>query len=212
MYENYEEKIGSGKFYKDMVGANNLYYSTGKFAGIEAGVGNDCIQNNSSFLYANGGDGNDIYTTSLNRVTHVFDSSGKDIVKFSESKNDINFLFQVKIDNEGNIVNDSDYDGLFVINNASFRTFKNTKNLDLIKNYLDCQGYFDTDDNIEVFQAKDGYLTRNDLNTLRQNVATWLEDNGYHSSLEAMMDVDNITAAEELLAIYQNLEWNSFQV
>ena len=168
---------------------------------INASAGDDMIYSYYEVDSLNGGLGDDTYNlNNLSRSIEVFDEGGNnDIIALSENKDDIILRFDLQIDAEGNIVEDSSKN-MYIMNIDEFE----------MTNWgVKVTNEFVEGNSIETIQTKDGYyLTTAELNELRTNIASWLSSNNFES-VEEVINSENTTAIENLYAKFQSVEWQT---
>lgn len=191
---------------------NNLIISTNNYTTVNAGGGDDTIYLQSREAAAYGGAGDDKYiVSSLRNITKIEDNSGDDTVKILDSYKNMKILFDVKIDNNGNALNstDSDYDSLYILNNATFNRIKSTGKVNAasgveITNFTKSG---DSKTSVQKIEANNGYMNILELNTLKNEVAGWLAQSGKYTSAMDVLDGGNKADINSLLAVYQNADW-----
>ncbi len=206
-------KTVNGEYYKGNE-YNNLIISTGVYSKVEAGEGDDIIYLQSRNAEVYGGEGDDKYiVSSLGSNTKINDTTGSDMVKILDKKQNVKVLFDVKVSNDGSIINsDPDFDSMFIINNATFNRIKSTGKLNItsgieIEDFSNGISTENQNRGINKIETNNGYLDLAGLNSVKQDVANWLA--GSNGKYESAMDVlagGNKTDIKELLAIYQNVE------
>ncbi len=207
--------VGTSKGYNYLQGNNGddiIYSQTKDMDRIEAGAGDDTMYIQSKFSIAIGGAGDDTYIVkSLANQTVILDTTGYDTLKIQDSTKNMKMIFDVAIDGNGNIINSSaDNDGLYILNNTTYKKAASTGNLDVASG-IEVDDFAKVSNSsyrtsVKKIEAKDGsYLTMDDIDAIRQDIASWLNTNGYNSALEVLYDGSK-TDINNLLSIYQNIE------
>lgn len=193
-----------GNNYNNLIVANNK-----KLNFVEAGAGDDMIYCQGKQVIANGGTGSDTYiVSSLKNATSIEDESGdNDIIRIAEKSSNVNLFFDVQKDET--IMNDEN--GMMIINKSTLSTFIKTRNIESVKSGIEISEFFDEKGNlgsgaIERIETTNGYVSLNQINELKSNVASWLAANDFSSSMTALEEGTK-TQVNELLAIYQNIDW-----
>lgn len=183
-------------------------YSNAKNSKVNAGAGNDIINMNAIDIEVEGGAGNDTYninagngeiedsagndTYYLNELDSVFvidDSKGKDTLILSRDREHSYLLFDVSVNNKGKINNIKDIDLYILLDGGEDKGV-------IIEDYFGSGC-------IERIETSDGYyVTKDQMNSVAQEVAAWLVENGISSFGECPSD-----QKEDLLQIYQVINW-----
>ena len=202
-------KLVNGEYYKGNA-YNNLIISTGAYSEIDAGAGDDILYLQSKNVTAFGGAGDDKYVvSSLANNTTIKDTEGSNTVKILDKKTNVKVLFDVKISN-GEIVNSADdSDSLLILNNAAFNKVKSTGKLNTatgikIDDFSSAESVSGNAP-VQKIETNNGYLDISALESIRQDVAGWLGNNGYTSAMY-VLDGGNKADIQSLLAIYQTTD------
>ncbi len=199
--------IGKAKI---TTGTGNDYIQTlngGFNDNIDAGSGNDTIIAYDGKDTISGGKGNDSYTKIFENSegTVITDTAGSyDVLRLQTNienggnigleRGDATIFFDMKIDKNGDIVNNSSTD-LFI---STLDNIGDKKEAITLKNYFK-SGYEIEKIIIEGTQINYS-ITDADIDQLRSDIAGWLQDNGYTSTAQAFKD-NNADAMQEYLAI-----------
>ena len=200
-------------FKDDLIGTDYVDILNGN-AGedkLTGGLGNDTLTGglgNDTFIFSNG-DGIDTITDADNndiiRITNVNASDLKyakngnndSIYINGYNKDDLILHFDLQIDDNGNIIN-SLSKNMYI---SKISDFTNTKTGVKVTNQ------FVEGNSIETITRADGYfLTTNEINQLRENVAGWLYTNGFES-VQQVIDNNNPTDINNLIVQFQNANW-----
>ena len=175
---------------------------------INAGAGHDTMQIESKFTDVYGGDGNDTYTLkSLKNVAYIYDSSGKDTIVLSEKSKDVKILFDVVRDGCAPSVpyDTEEFNGLLVLNKSAYKKALASISDDFeLKNGLFVEDYFGNG-TIESIKTKDGVITSAEIETVRQNVVSWLESHNYNSAIDALYLCNDKAELQGLINIYNSI-------
>ena len=171
---------------------------------INAGDGNDTMYIQSKYTWAQGGEGDDTYVVAnLKNAAFIDDNNGNNTVKILDNHNNAKILFNIKIDNEGNIVKDGSNDPhLFILNDASHKNaLKGKKPGDGIE----ITGY---DYNGKTIITNDGYqISTADVAELTQELAAWMNDNNFNGmNVFEAYGKCNSTQMQEVMAFMEKAE------
>ncbi len=207
---NDKQQTIKGKRYVGNEYNNNIVVSSTKYDLIQTyddqneynEESNDYIYMQSKWGYADGGYGDDIYVVkSLANETVINDVDGNDTLKISDSKKNINVLFDV--DSDGKIIDDTIcFMNKSAMNKLLSKGIKPNSGIHINGNNQD-SGI------IERIETSDGYyISDTTINTIATNVASWLSSNpkGYSSSMEVLMNGDRDEIAS-IMQCYQTIEW-----
>ena len=194
-----------GNNYNNLVVANN----NRKLNFVETDDGDDVIYCQAKQIIAKGGDGDDTYViSSLNNATEIEDEGGgKDILQIADKSSNVNIIFNVKANPDKNINETS----MMILNRANLNRLISTRNIETITGGIDIFDYFSEDGAfgsgaVERIETKDGYVTLSQIDEVKSEVASWLTENNFASSVDVLSD-GNKNQINELLAIYQNIDW-----
>ena len=183
---------------------SEIIYTGEKNDVVNTFTGDDTIYSFAGSDTLNGGLGDDIYyIEDLYRRVELFDESGNNdtIILDKHNKSDIILRFDMQIDAEGNIIEDSSKN-MYIMNDNQF----DVENWGVIITNQFVEG-----NSIEKIQTADGYyITTTELNELRTNIASWLKANNFES-VEDVINPENTTAIENLYAQFQNATWQQIQ-
>ena len=199
---NRNRGLGSCDIYAE--NGNDTIFGGYSDANIYGGQGNDYIisgQVGAQRLY--GGEGNDIYESNnlnLDKYITLYDESGNsDEIKITDTnKTDLVLWFDIKIDCNGNIVENSSKN-MYLTLTSDFG--KSTQAIRVVDQFV--KGH-----NIEkITTTADNYcITTSQINTLRENIAGWLHNNGFES-VQQIIDSNNETNINNLIAEFQKADW-----
>lgn len=194
-------------------GHNNLIVANNnkKLNFVEAGAGDDMIYCQGKQVIAKGGSGNDTYVvSSLKNLTGILDESGSDTVQIADKSSNVNLIFNVSTNNHLD-----DYTGMYILNKSTLSGLVKSKDLANIKSGVEIDEFFNNAGDtsagaIERIETKNGYVTLEQINEVKANVASWLSEKGYSSALEALAVADK-SSVNELVAIYQQIDWQPLE-
>ena len=176
-----------------------LEYSDAKILGTN---GNDIIySSNDGPNFIQGGTGNDIYNVaSLDNYVNIFDASGEnDVININANKDDLVLKFDLRVDNEGNIINDS-FKSMYITNISDFTNYYSG---------IKVANQFINGHEIEKITTADNYsITVEKINELRENIAGWLHDNGFES-VQQVINSDENDNINNLMAQFQTADWQA---
>ncbi len=194
----------AGNDYNNIIVANN----SKKLNFALAGAGDDIIYCQGKTVIANGGEDNDTYiVSSLKNSTVIEDTSGdNDVIQISDKSSNVNILFDVSV-SEGTAVETD----MILINKSTLSSLVKTGNIESVSSGIEILNFFNEDGSIgdgavERIETTTGYITSDEINKVKEEVASWLTENSFTSSMEALGSgsKDQINA---LLAIYQDIDW-----
>ena len=180
-------------------GGDDIIYVNSKGNIVDAGEGNNRVYVNKS-SEIRGGSGNDIYEIKgLSYDTEIKDAGGADEIRLGEKYTNINFMYDVTIDNEGQL-QDFSKDLYIVSDKVMKKIYTSEGSGTLVRDYFGDGG------GIEQIYSKEGWSIRmEDIEVVRQQVASWLYSNNYMSSADvfAAGNKEDISA---LLSVYQRTD------
>ena len=187
-------------------GNDTIYInSTGNF--VDAGSGNNTIYINKTSEVIGGEDKDTYAIKNLSFDVDIKDLGGtNDEVIIGEKRSNINFVYNVQIDEDGQITDNDASNDLYIVSDKVFKNISKS----LGKGTL-IEDYFTKDESgknggIEHIYSKDGYtISLDDINMVKQQVAFWLYNNNYGSTDEVFAS-GNKEAISSILAIYQNAD------
>ncbi len=191
-------------------GHNNLIVANNnrKLNFVEAGAGNDIIYCQGKQVIAKGGDGGDTYViSSLKNGTAIYDTDGENYIQIEDKSSNVNLIFNVS---KGSDL--GGYNGMYILNKSTLSSLINSRNIDNVTSGVEVEEFFSSDGNIgsgATYQIKTSngyYVSSFEIDKVKENVASWLSDKGYTSALDAFARADK-SSINELVAIYQNIEW-----
>ena len=163
-------------------------------------TGNDTIYSGAGNNILYGGSSDDSYIISnLTNFDTIYDKAGyNDIVNINNiNKNDLVIRFDIKIDETGNIIEDESKN-MYITSTSDFGS--TTKGIKVTDQFV-------VGHSIETITTADNYkLTTTQINTLRENVASWLHTNGFES-VQQILDSNNTTNINNLIAEFQKADW-----
>ena len=186
---------------------DNLIYANSRHDLINAGNGNDVIQVMSSkSAEVNSGDGNDyIEVKSLSPFVTINDTAGTDTLQINEKRSNTNIFFEVM--KEASVTPTEENDSLFIVNNSNWNRIKREQDVNDRTGGIEVNSYTD----IERIETKDGYITQAQIEQVKTNVVSWLANTNYDSAMQALAE-GNDNTVKQLLAIYQNVSWQTPEV
>lgn len=166
---------------------------------IDLGGGNNRIYVQSKGARIYSGEGNDRYEVKkLGIGMEINDSGGEDELAIGSSYRGINILYDVEIDEKGQI-KDSVDSGISILSDKELKGYKGGGKGIQIK------GYFG-EGSIERIYSKEGwYITSGEVEVVRNQVACWLNTRGYMSSME-VYETGSCEEIKELLSVYGKTE------
>lgn len=186
---------------------DNLIYANNRHDLINAGNGNDVIQVMSSkSAEVNSGDGDDyIEVKSLSPFVTINDTAGTDTLQINEKRSNTNIFFEVM--KEASVTPTEENDSLFIVNNSNWNRIKREQDVNDRTGGIEVNSYTD----IERIETKDGYITQVQIEQVKTNVISWLANTNYDSAMQALAE-GNDNTVKQLLAIYQNVSWQTPEV
>lgn len=186
---------------------DNLIYANNRHDLINAGNGNDVIQVMSSkSAEVNSGDGDDyIEVKSLSPFVTINDTAGADTLQINEKRSNTNIFFEVM--KEASVTPTEENDSLFIVNNSNWNRIKREQDVNDRTGGIEVNSYTD----IERIETKDGYITQVQIEQVKTNVVSWLANTNYDSAMQALAE-GNDNTVKQLLAIYQNVSWQTPEV
>lgn len=186
---------------------DNLIYANNRHDLINAGNGNDVIQVMSSkSAEVNSGDGDDyIEVKSLSPFVTINDTAGTDTLQINEKRSNTNIFFEVM--KEASVTPTEENDSLFIVNNSNWNRIKREQDVNDRTGGIEVNSYTD----IERIETKDGYITQVQIEQVKTNVVSWLANTNYDSAMQALAE-GNDNTVKQLLAIYQNVSWQTPEV
>lgn len=192
-----------GNDYNNLIVANN----NKKLNYVEAGAGDDVIYCQAKQVIAKGESGDDTYVvSSLKNSTGIYDTDGEDIIQIADKSSNVNLIFNVT--RCGDL---DEYTGMYILNKSTLSGLIKSRNFDNVTSGVEIDSFFDNNGsfgNSSIFriETSNGYVGTEEINAVRENVVSWLSDNGYDSALDALNNADK-SSVNELVAIYQNIDW-----
>lgn len=156
--------------------------------------------------------GSDTYEVSdlANVFVEITDKNGNDnIVLTQDSKDDVTLLFDVKVDRYGRAITPVNKE-LVILDNSEINNFLHSPEGSytgiVVENYFGSNA-----SKVEtITDMSANYLDTASIEAIRENVANWLADSGYSSSMEALNSLNQgDPRIDELLAIYQGANWQA---
>lgn len=193
-----------GNNFNNLIVANN----NKKLNYVEAGAGDDTIYCQAKKIIAKGGEGNDTYVvSSLKNSTAIYDEGGEDTIKIADKSSNVNIIFNVATDGYSL----GEYNGLYILNNSNTSSLIKTRNFDKLTGFIEIDDFYESNGKlgkgaIEQIETTNGYVTCDQIDMVREQVTSWLTDNGYSSSMEVLGTADKSTV-NELVSIYKQIEW-----
>lgn len=180
-----------------------------KAKGLESGSigdyaeeGNAWYAESKYFTEANGGDGNDTYNIGLG-ATKITDTSGdNDVVNINAGRDSVGIFFNVAQQN--NIFDNTNTSDLFLFDSTKLdeilAEFGETEQLPTDK-LVQIENYFGKGQIEKVNTNDSSYFTIDQINTIKENVTTWLNTKDYVST-EDVLQSGNTQDINELLQLY----------
>ncbi len=198
-----------GNEYNNLIVANN----NKKHNFVEAGAGDDIIYCQGKQVIAKGEGGNDTYViSSLKNSTAIYDTEGENYIQIEDKSSNVNLIFNVSTENDL-----GGYNGMYILNKSTLSSLIKSRNIDKVTSGVEVEEFFSNDGDIgsgAVLQIKtsNGYCVSSDqINEVKANVVSWLSENNYASALDAFEQGDK-SSINELVAIYQNINWQQPEV
>lgn len=204
---------GDDELYGESGDFNYLYGDAGndklygdensKYDYLYGGTGDDTIYAKSKyFTEANGGDGNDTYEIGL-EAAKITDTSGdNDVINIDAGKDSVGIFFNVAQQN--NIFDDTNTSDLFLFDSTKLdeilAEFDETEQLPTDK-LVQIENYFGKGQIEKVNTNDNSYFTIDQINTIKENVTTWLNTKDYVST-EDVLQSGNTQDINELLQLY----------
>lgn len=193
-----------GNNYNNLIVANN----NRKLNSVEAGAGDDIIYCQGKQVIAKGEGGDDTYViSSLKNATGIYDTEGENYIQIEDKSSNVNLIFNVSKENDL-----GGYNGMYILNKSTLSSLIKSRNIDKVTSGVEVEEFFSNDGNIgngvihQIETSNGYYVTFDEVSRVRENVVSWLTDKGYDSALDAFERGDK-SSINELVAIYQNIEW-----
>lgn len=191
--------IGNDKIYGD-AGNDNVEGGSGNDT-IYAGAGNDTIKGSDGNDMLYGGAGNDVYEQKENNLAdydEIYDEAGdSDSLEIKYNKDSIILRYDIEIDGNGDIVEENSKN-MYITTVADFDNAE--KGVKVTEQFVDGHS-------IETIKTKDDYtLTTTQINSLRENIAGWLAENGF-TSVQQIINSGDETDIGNLIAEFQEAGW-----
>lgn len=218
-------KLYEGTDGNDFIYVNNTkgYYDT-----VDSGAGNDTLQFNSKYADVFDMEGDDRYIiNSLSNSAEIFDNAGTDTMVINAKKEDLNIVFNVFENGYGledlenytpEFENFNEFYDLFIMSkkslNDTIKMFTTGKEIPIqnvsVYDYFNQRGNYDEHGNpwnckIETIQTKNATITYEDLNAVKEGIASWLATKDEYICAIQVLSSDNKADRDTLLAYYNSV-------